>query len=293
MNNGTGAPFADLHTHTTCSDGILTPEQLVELAERRQVQVLSITDHDTLDAHMTLAQGGYNGPVSVIVGIEMSCFEHGRDVHILGYGVDVANVQLQEFIAAYRIERQERAELMLAKIRTLGFHVTMDEVLIQANGAPIGRPHLAAVMVQRGFASTIQQAFNRWFETGGPGYVAKNERSVAGAVNLIRQAGGIAVVAHPGTSFTEPRRLLGLVSSGIDGIEVIHPSHWPSTREFYRVIAKQHALVMTGGSDFHGSRHYDDANFGNVGATREMVEALTARIALRRSILHKDEQPRT
>lgn len=283
MTMSNEAPFADLHTHTTCSDGAMTPEQLVDKAAQRGLHVLAITDHDTMDAYQRLSLGGYNGPVQLIPGVELSCFEHGRDVHVLGYGLDASNPLLREFFDGYRIERFERAQQMVQKIRSLGFQIAMSEVEDQAQGAPIGRPHIAAVMVSRGFASSIQNAFDRWLEAGAPGYVAKNERTVSSTVQLIRQAGGIAVIAHPGRSFTEPRRFLGLVSSGIDGIEVYHPSHWPTTREFYRVIAKQHALVMTGGSDYHGTRHYDETNFGRIGASRDMVEALLARIELRRA----------
>lgn len=284
MSISTEAVYGDLHTHTLCSDGVLTPLELLERAESKGISVLSITDHDTMDAYDIIEASAYNGPVRVIPGIEISCFEHGRDVHILGYCCDRTNPDLMAYMARYRVERSNRAEAMVDKLQRLGVSITFDNVLDAAAGAPIGRPHVATALVARGMAASIQDAFDRWLDVRKPGYVAKLPFSVLDASAMIRNAGGITVVAHPGKAFTDPRSFLAIVASGIDGVEVDHPSHWPATREYYRVLAKQHALVGTGGSDYHGSRSYDDRNFGTVGASESMVSAMLSRVELRKHL---------
>lgn len=274
---------ADLHTHTTCSDGVLTPIDLVTKAERAGLRALAITDHDTMAAHDVLRDGGYNGPVQLIPAIEISCFEGGRDIHILGYHLDATNEAVRAYIEFFRIDRERRAQEMVERLRKAGVGIAYDEVLAEAAGAPIGRPHVARVLVNRGKAASIQKAFDQWLDRGKIGFVPKADHSVRQAVTMVRAAGGIAVIAHPAKTYNDPRLFLGLVASGIDGIEVYHPSHWFVTREYYRVLAKQHALVITGGSDYHGTRDYDERNFGTFGVPEDLLENLMDRVHYRRS----------
>jgi 3',5'-nucleoside bisphosphate phosphatase len=275
--------YADLHTHTTCSDGLLSPIELITKAEQVGLRALSITDHDTMAAHAELKRGGYNGSVTIIPGIEISCFEAGRDIHVLGYHLDSHNTDVKAYIEFFKHDRDRRAMEMIDRLRRMGCAISYEEVVERAAGAPIGRPHVASVLIARGYASSIQNAFDKWLDRSKPGYVAKAPYSVRQAVDMVRAAGGVAVIAHPGKTYNDPRLFLGLISSGIDGIEVFHSSHWSVTREYYRVLAKQHALIMTGGSDYHGSRDYDDRNFGNIGVPIELYDALAARVELRRS----------
>ncbi|HCN06232.1 MAG TPA: hypothetical protein DIS79_11505 [Bacteroidetes bacterium] len=284
--------YADLHSHTTKSDGLLQPEVLLEKAEREGIEVLAITDHDSVDAHHALRHGGYNGNVRLISGIEVSCYEHGREIHILGYHLDIDNEELLQLAIHLRAERDRRAILMVERLQNLRVTISVDEVKEVAAGAPIGRPHIAKVLVQRGFVTSHQKAFDIYLDAGKPAYVPRSVFTVTDAVNLIHRAGGIAVIAHPAKTYSEPRLFLTLLAGGIDGIEVYHPSHWYVTREYYRVLAEQHELVITGGSDYHGSRDYDDRNFGTFGISAERVELLDVRAqSLRqRGAQHDSEQ---
>lgn len=273
---------ADLHTHTTCSDGVLSPSDLVEKVEGLGLQALAIADHDTVEAHHVLRRQGYNGPVRILSAIEISCFEHGREIHLLGYDVDISDHALLAYTSAKHEERYNRAAGMVDRLRHFGKSITMEEVEAHASGAPIGRPHIAAVLVKRGYVRSIQQAFDEWLDSSSPAYVNRPTFTVAQGVQLVHQAGGIASIAHPMRSFADPRLFLALIASGIDGVEVFHPSHQFTTREYYRILAKQHGLMVTGGSDYHGSRDYDERNIGTFGLTQERLEILLESIQLRK-----------
>ncbi|RPI67133.1 MAG: PHP domain-containing protein [Ignavibacteriae bacterium] len=268
---------ADLHSHTTCSDGVLLPHSLVEKAARVGLKALSITDHDNMDAHRLFAREGIGEEIKIIPGIELSCYEHGRDIHILGYYLDANNERLMSYEVTFREDRERRAREIVDKLNHLHIKISYDEVVDQAAGAMIGRPHIAAVLVRRGVVPNIQKAFDHYLDSSKPAYAPRSPFSVRDGVQLIQQAGGVAVVAHPGRTFTDPRLFIALVSSGIDGIEVFHPSHWNVTREYYRTLAHQHRLVITGGSDFHGTRDYDENNFSKFGVTEELFDALHIR----------------
>lgn len=265
---------ADMHTHTLCSDGVLTPAQLVERAELAGYEALAITDHDTMAAHHELRKQGYNGHVRIIPGMEVSCYENGRDVHVLAYFCDLDNADLLQYTQDQLVERLQRASGMVDRLHHFKQMVALDEVVEQAAGAPIGRPHIAAVMVRRGMATTIQNAFDVWLDSKRPAYVARNPYSVHDAVTMIRAAGGFASIAHPMRTFADPRLFLQLVTSGIIGVEVFHPAHQFATREYYRNLAKQHGLLVTGGSDYHGTRSWDERNFGKFGLTSDALALL-------------------
>lgn len=269
---------ADMHSHTTCSDGIMTPSRLMEKAEAVGLRAISITDHDTMDAYKVLKTEGYNGPVKLIPGIEVSCTEGGRDVHILGYYVRSTDTQVQEYITFFKTDRERRAREMVERLQRLRVDISFDEVLDHAGDAPIGRPHVAAVMVQRGFSKNLQNAFDVYLDTGKPAFVSKAPYTVKLAAEMIHGAGGIAVIAHPGKTYHDPRLFLGLRTSGIDGVEVYHPSHWFVTREYYKTLAQQHGLLITGGSDYHGSRDYDERNLGVYGVTQEHLDAIMEKV---------------
>ena len=274
--------YADMHAHTTCSDGLLSPNQLLEKAARIGLHAIAITDHDTTAAHRLLKAEGEHASVKVITGIELSCVDNGREVHILGYYVDIDNEDLKQYEVEKRTERSDRAKSMVSKLNGMHVPITYEEVADAAGTAPVGRPHIASVLVRRGIVSTIQKAFDVYLDSGKPAYAPRASFTVRQAAQLIRSAGGVSVVAHPARVFMDPRLFLSLVASGIDGIEVYHPSHWNVTREYYRMLAIQHNLLITGGSDFHGSRDYDEKNFGSFGVTEELFEATHTRVLQRR-----------
>ncbi len=269
---------ADMHCHTTCSDGLLTPSRLMEKAEAVGLGAISITDHDTLAAYDVLRMEGYNGPVKLIPGIEVSCTEDRRDVHVLGYYIDHKDPTLRAYIDFFKTDRERRAREMVERLQRLRVNISFDEVQDHAGTAPIGRPHVAAVMVQRGFSKNLQNAFDVYLDTGKPAFVSKAPYSVKMAADMIHGAGGIAVIAHPGKTYHDPRLFLGLRTSGIDGVEVYHPSHWYVTREYYKALALQHGLLITGGSDYHGSREYDERNLGVFGVTQEHLNAIQEKV---------------
>lgn len=269
---------ADMHCHTTCSDGLLTPSRLMEKAEAVGLGAISITDHDTLAAYDVLRMEGYNGPVKLIPGIEVSCTEDRRDVHVLGYYIDHKDPTLRAYIDFFKTDRERRAREMVERLQRLRVNISFDEVQDHAGTAPIGRPHVAAVMVQRGFSKNLQNAFDVYLDTGKPAFVSKAPYSVKMAADMIHGAGGIAVIAHPGKTYHDPRLFLGLRTSGIDGVEVYHPSHWYVTREYYKALALQHGLLITGGSDYHGSREYDERNLGVFGVTQEHLDAIQEKV---------------
>ena len=268
---------ADLHAHTTCSDGILAPLDLVNKAVASGLTHLAITDHDTMEAHRQLRTIEIPEHITIIPGIEISCTEGAQEVHMLGYHLDMDDPTLIEYELSFKSERQERAQQIVTKLKKLNVSISYEDVTDVAGDASIGRPHIASVLVKRGYASSIQKAFDIYLDKGKPAYSARRTFRVSEAVDLIKKAGGVAVVAHPQRTFISEQRFLSLVADGIDGIEVFHPSHWPITVEHYRTMAERHQLLMTGGSDFHGSRDYDERNFGAVGATLDMVDALSIR----------------
>jgi 3',5'-nucleoside bisphosphate phosphatase len=219
----------------------------------------------------------------VITGVEISCNESGREIHVLGYHLDPDNDRLRSFEESFRADRDRRARSIVDNLRAQQVDITYDAVLEESKGGLIGRPHIAEVLVNKGYVSSIKKAFDRYLATDRPAYVARAPFTVAQAVELIRSSGGVAVIAHPHRMYMNPKTFLRLISSGIDGVEVYHPSHWPLTADFYRTLAERHHLLITGGSDFHGNREYDERNFGTVGATKQMVEALHIR-ALQRTL---------
>lgn len=269
--------IADMHTHTSCSDGALSPIELVEKAANRGFTNLAITDHDNMDAYRLLRSGGYNGPVNIIPGVEISCYDFGREVHILGYFLDHTSEEVREYEKFYREDRVRRAQEMVRNLNTCRVNISIQEVLDEAKGATVGRPHVAAILVRKNVVSTIQQAFDVYLDVGKPGYAAKTPFPIAKAVEMVHRAGGILSVAHPGRYFTNAAMCLQLIETGVDAIEVYHPSHWYVTREFYRVLCTQHNLLVTGGSDFHGTRDYDEQNFGVFGLTESALKSLEHR----------------
>lgn len=272
-----GNLVADMHTHTTCSDGALSPIELVAKAHAKGFGSIAITDHDNMDAYRTLLNGGYNGSVNVIPGVEISCYDFGREVHILAYFLDHTSEEVQAYEKFYREDRIRRAREMVQNLNACRVNISIEEVLDEAKGATVGRPHVASILVRKQVVSTIQQAFDVYLDVGKPGYAAKTPFPIAKAVEMVHRAGGILSVAHPGRYFTNAEMCLQLINTGVDAIEVYHPSHWYITREFYRVLCTQHNLLVTGGSDFHGTREYDDQNFGVFGVTESALKLLEHR----------------
>lgn len=251
----------DLHVHTTASDGRLSPNQVVMLAAERGVRYLAITDHDTTAGLQEAMQMGDKAGVIVLPGIELSTLYREQEVHILGYFIDEKNPELQTKLLELKESRCKRTEKMVEKLKNLGYPVTMEEVRNKSRGGVLGRPHLALVLQDHGIVSSVEEAFAKLLNPGRPGYVPRLRISPREAVSLISQAGGAAVLAHPGDDL--PVEILpACLEAGLAGIEVYHPLHSPALQDYYQDMANKMQLVATGGSDFHGHDEGDWERFG-------------------------------
>jgi predicted metal-dependent phosphoesterase TrpH len=240
----------DLHTHTTASDGTLSPRELVRLAKRAGVGVLGITDHDTVEGIAEGLDEGASVAVEVIPGVELSTDVPGTEVHILGYFVEWEADWLRAFLSRMREGRVARAREMVRKLNALGMAVAFEEVARHADGA-IGRPHVARALLEGGYVKTFDEAFDRYIGRHGPAYVERPAFTPEEAVRTIRKAAGVPVLAHPLWG-GDPERIEALLEVGLMGIEAYYPEHTPSQTESFIGLARRFGLVVTGGSDYHG-----------------------------------------
>ena len=253
-------PVIDLHCHTTASDGTATPLELVRHAVERAVDVIAITDHDTVGGVERALEAAKNTRVRVVPGIELSTRHDALELHVLGYFININSEALLAAIDRMSAQRRTRAERIVDRLGELGYDVSMDEVDAQAQGDVIARPHIARVLLAKGYVSYIREAFtSELIGDGGRAYVAREALSAFEAIELIRSSGGVAAVAHPGVLHHEgePRPLADeaiadLVNAGLSALEVDHPDHPPLVRDRLAYIADEYGLVRIGGSDWHG-----------------------------------------
>lgn len=267
---------ADLHTHTSHSDGVLSPEQLVLKASKAGLAAIAITDHDNVAGLAEAAEVGRSVGVEVIPGLELSATLGEKDVHILAYFFDPTHTRLLEYLEFFRRERLKRAERIVRKLNGMDIPLSLEAVLDQAGIGSVGRPHIANALVVEGHTQNYQEAFVKYIGTNGPAFERKYQVSPEEAVRLIAQAGGLSFFAHPGKHTTEAD-LIALMDVGMDGIEVIHPSHSPSLQQHYSRLASQYFLLHSGGSDFHGGKKNDDAIFGAYTVPMSVVEEMRRR----------------
>jgi len=269
-------PRIDLHTHTTASDGRLTPEALIVLAQERQLGVIAITDHDTTDGISIAQQAAGESPV-VIPGIELSAEDDSGDVHVLGYFIDCDNQAFQQTLVDFRNARESRAKKIVDNLATLGLPLSWERVLHFADGGTIGRPHIAEAMIEAGYVSERQEAFERYLYNGAPAYVPRKRMSVEESIALIHSAGGAAVIAHPGLIPNYEAIIERVIPAGLDGVEVVHPKNPPNVQAHLRKIAAKYNLIMTGGSDFHHPEADGSITLGTVTPPDGCLDALRAR----------------
>lgn len=272
--------LVDLHAHTVFSDGLFTPEQLVEEAKRVNLTAVGVTDHDAMGGIERAVAAGRMLGVEVVPGVEMSCTVSGIDVHILGYYLDYGAGALQEFLNMVRQKRRERAERMVEMLVTLGVPVTMARVDALAGGAAIGRPHVAQAVAETGKVSSPDEAFSRYIGFSGPAYFPKLQLSPQQAVDFIHAHGGLAVVAHPGT-YNDDNALYSVIAAGADGIEVWHSDHSEKDADHYREIAQKNGLLSTGGSDCHGGRKHGRVYLGQTAIPYSYLRAMKNRLGRR------------
>ena len=242
---------ADLHIHSTHSDGTLSPEQIIRLAMEMGLAAVSVTDHDNVAGVKEAMTFEKEYGVEVIAGVELSAIEDSSDIHMLGYFVDVESVCLTQHLNLFRDARRVRAEKMVAKLNSLGLGLSIEAVLAKAGPAAVGRPHVAEALVDEGFISSYEEAFRKYIGFGGPAYEGKYVISPARAIELVHDAGGLAVIAHPGVYLKE-ETIRKILDAGVDGIETVHPKHSPETTLRFRTLVNALGLLETGGSDYHG-----------------------------------------
>lgn len=244
---------ADLHVHTTFSDGDMTPEEMMAEARKIGLAGIGIADHDEIaGVRVALEAAGANDP-EVVPGVELSASDGKNDVHVLGYLVDVENANLLDFLQLFRDTRLRRGLMMVERLRAMGVNVDPDLVIEIADGGSVGRPHVAEALVRSGVVESYEEAFRKYIGFDSPAYVHKYQLKPEAAFKLIAEAGGIGAIAHPGT-LRRDDLITGFMSCGMKGIEVFHPKHNEKTRAHYGQIADKLGLVATGGSDTHGRR---------------------------------------
>ena len=250
----------DLHAHTTASDGSLSPPQLVQKATDLGLSALGVTDHDTLSGLAEAMDAAAACGLELVPGVELSVEDAGGRFHLLGYLFDPTHARLQATLAEIRVSRARRNAQMAEKMAELGLPVTMDDVRAEAgeDSEVIARPHFAQALMKHGVVNSVQEAFDRFLATGKPLYQPKQVLTPADAVALIHEAGGVAVMAHPGlvplNDTALAQHIRGLVQeAGMDGIEAYYSQHSPAQTERFLALARELNLVVTGGSDFHGT----------------------------------------
>ncbi|HEY3247660.1 MAG TPA: PHP domain-containing protein [bacterium] len=270
----------DLHTHTTASDGTASPEELVALATQVGVGILAVADHDTTDSVDTVMALGTQEDIEVIPAVELNTDVEDSEVHVLGYFIDHHQPWLQEFLTVLRNGRANRAATMVEKLNGLGIKLDYAKVQGYARGS-VGRPHVARALVETGAVRTVEEAFEKYIGRQGPAYVERMRVTPAEAVQTIARAGGIPVLAHPGWGARDDM-IPDLIAAGLEGIEVYYPDHTPAMTMHYMRLAEQYALLMTGGTDFHGTAVASKAPLGSQYVPMEVVEKLKARHAAKR-----------
>jgi 3',5'-nucleoside bisphosphate phosphatase len=281
--------FVDLHTHSTASDGTLSPSEVVRLAAAQGLSALALTDHDTVAGVAEAAAAAKQHGIDFLPGIEISAeFPQPGTLHILGYGVNPESPDLKNLTETLIAGRDNRNPKIVAKLNELGMKITMAEVEAEAKGGVIGRPHIAAILVRKGYANSIKDVFTYFLAPGGSAYFDKERLSPKTAIEMISKAGGIAVLAHPvqlrTTNDADLERVIkDLIDLGLSGIEVLHSDHSDYQVKAYTALADKYGVVKTGGSDFHGTNK-PTIPLGKAGGKRvprELFDGLLAALATR------------
>lgn len=242
---------ADLHVHTTFSDGMLTPGSVVERAAEVGLSAVGITDHDAVGGIPEALARGVELGLEVVPGVEISAGINGQEIHVLGYWIDHANAELNGWLQRFQAVRVDRVGRILERLASLGIHIDYDYVIALGGPGAVGRPHIAKALVEYGYVGTEAEAFETLIGDHCPGYISRERVSPSEAIAIIGNAGGVAGWAHPGIE-QHDEWLESFVEAGICALEVVHPDHSREDVERYRRLADRFGLIPTGGSDFHG-----------------------------------------
>jgi len=253
----------DLHIHTTASDGTFTPEQVISHAHQLKLKAIAITDHDTVAGSKEALGSGVPPSLGFLTGVEISAtpppfYPGSGSFHLLGYSIRLDDPNLNRTLEKLQQARKNRNPAIINRLNELGISITLDEVRKEAGEGQLGRPHIAQFMVKKGVVASINEAFDQFLGTGKPAYVDKQRVECFKAIEIIQDAGGVPVLAHPGLldyqTENQLDELIGkLKKAGIQGVEVYYSGHTPDQTRLYAALAQRHDLLMTGGSDFHGA----------------------------------------
>lgn len=271
----TGPGGVDLHVHSTASDGILPPAEVVRRAAAASLSIIALTDHDTVAGAAEAESAGRQVGVEVIAGCEFSVRAWWGELHLLGYYLPLDNPELLAFLDEQRTRRASRAEDIVRALDRLGATVALESVQEEAGAAPVGRPHVARALVKAGVVGSVEEAFARFLADNGPAYVERPLPQLDAVTDLVRRVGGVTSAAHlkeRGTRATLRR----LKSVGVDAVEVRHPAHSPQVAEALAARAVRLGLLMTGGSDWHGTTSRPGAALGGTSIPADWVDALYA-----------------
>ncbi len=274
-----GKGRADLHVHTTASDGVMSPAQVVDVAAARRLAAVGIADHDSVsgipEARDRAAELGPDAP-EVVPALEINTDYGSKEIHVLGYYVIWSDPALGRTLARLREGRLARVGRMLAKLDALGIHLSLDRVISLREEGSVGRPHVARALVEAGHVRTAKEAFEAFLSRGRPAYVERMRFTPREAVRAVRAAGGVPVLAHPAGE-ASPELIRELVAVGLEGLEVFHPDHDFRLEQLYLATAKEMGLVATGGSDDHGPGRRPGVNIGAKTVDSGVVEELRRR----------------
>ena len=273
----TPGPFVDLHMHSTASDGSRAPADVVRAAKDAGLVAIALTDHDSVAGLPDAQTAGAACGLRIVNGVELSAVEGESETHLLGLHLR-DTVRIEHALESLRQMRQRRARQIVDRLVELGVKVTFEDVLTQAGIGALGRPHVARALVADGWATDARDAFDRYLGAGRPAYVAKEQLRMPDAIAMIHDAGGLAVLAHPGGAGTR-ERLTALAALGLDGVEVKHPGHSPADTNRLLTLCEQLGLVVSGGSDWHGAAD-GPRTIGMMQVPEEWLARQDARLAL-------------
>ncbi len=272
-----GKERADLHVHTTFSDGLLSPSAVVERAAAAGLAAIAITDHDAAGGIPEALQRGKELTIEVIPGVEISAGLEGQEIHVLGYFIDHEDPELNAWLERFQAVRVDRLDRMLERLASLGIHLERDYVIALGGPGAVGRPHVAKALVQYGYVGSEAEAFETLIGDGCPAYVGRERVSPEEAIRIITRSGGVAGWAHPAIEGHD-EWLAHFVEAGLHAIEVVHPEHSREDVERYCRLAQRYGLVPTGGSDFHGNDREGAPTLGRYVVSLESVRRLRMRV---------------
>ncbi|MBI4288322.1 MAG: PHP domain-containing protein [Chloroflexi bacterium] len=268
---------ADLHLHSTASDGRFTPEELVRHVFQSGLTLMALTDHDSVDgAPAAIAAARAFPPLEVIPGVEIGTDVPHGEVHVLGYFVDYKSAGLLSRLESLRSGRVDRAQRMITKLKKLGVDIEWRRVQELAGGGSIGRPHIAQAMLEKGYIPNLKEAFNKYIGRDGPAYAEREKLTPEGAVQLVIRAGGLPVLAHPNDIESIDKLLIELKAAGLVGMEVYYGLYPAETVRRLKALAKRYDLIPCGGTDYHGLDTMNEAALGSILVPQESVDRLLA-----------------